>query len=229
MLAFHPLSVGDPDVPAPSALEVSIADAAKVTALLKRAERFHTALPVAEKPVWVTELNWESAPESPQGVPARLQAAWVSRALHRLWVAGVSLVSWEFLVDAFPGVRLNTPTGGVVEVPRAAGLFAAGAGGDFKRATPKPFLRGFALPFDPLRVNGRQVRVWALLGGRGQSALLQREQRPGSWRTVTRLRANSSAVINQLLDLRGSMRLRLQADGSLSSATAPVPARRSRL
>lgn len=229
VLAFHPLSVGDPDVPAPSALEVSIADAAKVTALLKRAERFHTALPVAEKPVWVTELNWESAPESPQGVPARLQAAWVSRALHRLWVAGVSLVSWEFLVDAFPGVRLNTPTGGVVEVPRAAGLFAAGAGGDFKRATPKPFLRGFALPFDPLRVNGRQVRVWALLGGRGQSALLQREQRPGSWRTVTRLRANSSAVINQLLDLRGSMRLRLQADGSLSSATAPVPARRSRL
>ncbi len=228
MLAFHPLSVGDPDAPSPSALEVSISDAAKVTGLLRRAERADTALPAAKKRVWVTELDWESAPQSPQGVPPRLQAAWVSRALHRLWLAGVSLVSWEYLVDPDSGVRLNTPTGGIVEVQRPAGLYAAGVDGQFASATAKPFLRGFALPFDPLRVNARQVRVWALLTGGGEPALLQRETRTGGWRTIAHLRANASAVINVLIEMRGALRLRLQS-GALISADAQVGARRSRL
>jgi hypothetical protein len=228
VLAFHPLSVGNPDVPASSALEVSISDAAKVTAPLRQAERAHTALPDASKRVWVTELDWESEPQAPQGVPPRLQAAWVSRALHRLWLAGVSLVSWEYLVDPVPGVRLNTPTGGIVEVPRPAGLYAAGAGGQLASATAKPFLRGFALPFDPLRLNARQVRVWALLRSAGQSALLQRETRTGGWRTILDLRANASAVINALIGLRGPVRLRLQS-GSLVSAVSSLSAARSRL
>ncbi len=228
-LAFHPLSVGDPDVPSPSSLEVSISDAAKVTRLLKQAERAHTALPEAEKPVWVTELDWESAPQSPQGVPPRLQAEWVSRALHRLWVAGVSLVSWEYLVDPYPGVSLNTPTGGIVEVPRPAGLYAAGAGGQFASATPKQFLVGFTFPFDPLRVDGRHVRVWALLMRSRQPVLLQRESRAGdAWRTIARLHANGAGVLNVLLALRGAARLRLQS-GSLTSAVSSVPAGRSRL
>jgi hypothetical protein len=229
VLAFHPLSVGDPDAPSPSALEVSISDAAKVTGLLRRAEHAHTALPQAKKRVWVTELDWESQPQSPQGVPARLQAAWVSRALHRLWAAGVSLVSWEYLVDPYSGVRLNTPTGGSVEVPRPAGLYAAGVDGQFASATPKPFLRGFALPFDPLRVNARQVRVWALLRSGGQSALLQREQRAGgAWRTIASLHANRAGVLNVMLALRGAALLRLES-GSLVSAVSSVPADRSRL
>ncbi len=227
-LAFHPLSVGDPDLPAPSSLEVSISDAAKITWLLRQAERARTALPEGRKGIWVTELDWESAPQSPQGVPPRLQAAWVSRGLHRLWVAGVSLVSWEYLVDAVPGVRLNTPTGGTVEVPRPAGLYAAGVGGQFASATPKPFLRGFTLPFDPLRVNARQVRVWALLANQGQPAFLQLKPRAGTWRTIAHLRANAAAVINALIDLRGPIRLRLRA-GALISAPQSVPRDRSRL
>ncbi len=228
VLAFHPLSVGDPDLPAPSSLEVSISDAAKITTLLARAEHAHTSLPAGRKRVWVTELDWESAPQSPHGVAPRLQATWVSRALHRLWIAGVSLVSWEYLVDAVPGVRLNTPTGGIVEVPRPAGLYAAGAGGRFASATPKPFLRGFALPFDPLRVNPRQVRVWALLASARQPALLQLRSRAGVWRTIAHLRANASAVINALVDLRGRLCVRLRA-GALTSAPASLSRQRSRL
>jgi hypothetical protein len=228
VLAFHPLSVGDPDAPAPSALEVSVSDAAKITRLLRQSERARTALPEGQKRVWVTELDWESAPQSPHGVPPRLQAAWVSRALHRLWVAGVSLVSWEYLVDAFPGVSLDTPTGGIVEVPRPAGLYAAGAGGQFASAIPKPFLQGFALPFDPLRVNARLVRVWALLMRPGQPVLLQLQSPAGTWRTLAHLRADDDAVINDLIDVRGPLRLRLRA-GVLTSAPQAVPRERSRL
>jgi hypothetical protein len=228
VLAFHPLSVGNPDVPAVSSLDVAIADAAKVSSLLTRAERLHTVLPAGPKPLWVTELNWESAPQSPQGVPARLQAAWVSRALHRLWVAGVSLVAWQFLVDPFPGVRAQTPTGGVIEYPRPAGLFYAGPGGQLAQATPKPFVTGFELPFDPLRVSRAAVRVWALLERPRQAARLERQTPTRAWRVLTRLRADDAGVLNVLVRDRGRLRLRLRA-GSLTSAPMRVSAGRSRL
>jgi hypothetical protein len=228
VLDFHPLSVGDPDAPAPSSLEVSIADAAKITGLLKQAEHAHTALPAGAKRVWVTELNWESAPQSPQGVPPRLQARWVSRALHRLWVAGVSLVAWQFLVDPFPGVRLSTPTGAIIGLPRPAGLYSAGPGGQLTGATPKPFLGGFQLPFDPLRTSSRRVRVWALLMGPAQRALLQRRTSTGGWRTIARLRADAAGVLNALVALHGPATLRL-CSGALASAPATVGRGRSRL
>jgi hypothetical protein len=226
VLAFHPLSVGNPDQAALSSLDVSIADAVKITGLLRRAEHLGTALPTVIKPVWVTEINWESAPQSPQGAPAAVQAAWVSRALHRLWIAGVSLVAWQFLVDPYPAVRAETPTGGDVEYPRPAGLYSAGVGGDTESAQPKQFLRGFSFPFDPLRVDARHVRVWALLMHARQPVLLQRVSRAGVWRTIARLRADHAGVLNVLLALRRAARLRLQS-GGLISAVARVPAGRS--
>ncbi len=223
VFAFHPLSVGDPDQPAASSLDVAISDAAKVTGLLRQAERLHTALPAGFKPVWVTELNWESGPGSARGVPADLQAHWISRALHRLWVAGVSLVQWQFLVDPFPGVRASTPTGGTIEYQRPAGLYSAGPGGDPASAIPKPFVRGFAFPFDPLRVDATHARVWALLSGPGVPATLQRRTRAGVWRTVMRLRADRQGVLNKLVPITGHATLRLLS-GKLSSAAAS-PAR----
>ncbi len=229
VLAFHPLSVGDPDLPAASSLDVSISDAAKITRLLGQAERLGTALPEAVKPVWVTELNWESAPQSAHGVPAEKQARWISRALHRLWIAGVSLVAWQFLVDPYPGVRAETPTGGTVEYPRPAGLYDAGVDGNPESAQPKPFLQGFSFPFDPLRVSAKQVRVWALLTRPRQSVLLERERRPGgAWATVAHLLANRSGVLNAIVSLHGSLSLRLHSGGA-TSAVSVVPARRSPL
>jgi hypothetical protein len=228
VLAYHPLSIGNPDRPAVSSLDVSIADAVKVTGLLGEAERMHTALPAGGKRVWVTELNWESAPQAPGGVAPGVQAQWVSRALHRLWVAGVGLATWQFLVDPFPGVRVSAPSGGIVEYPRPAGLYSAGVGGRLESAAPKPFLRGFELPFDPLRVSSRLVRVWALLMKPSQAVLLQRFAGGGAWRTVRRLRADGHGVLNALVAVRGSARLRVSS-GSLASGSAVVGSRRARL
>jgi hypothetical protein len=227
-LAFHPLSVGDPDAPAAAALDVSVADAAKVTALLHRAQRLRTVLPVGPKPVWVTELNWESAPQAAWGVPPGVQASWVSRALHRLWVAGVAVVEWEYLTDPYPAVRAETPTGGSVEYQRPVGLYAAGPGGIVALATPKQFLRGFALPFDPLRVDHRRVRVWALLMHSGERCTLQRPAATGAWRSVAALRGDRFGVLNALVPLRGAATLRLLC-GALASAPASVASARSRL
>jgi hypothetical protein len=230
VLAFHPLSFESPDRPAASSQDVAIADVAKVTALLTRAERAGTALPRAHKPVWATELNWESNPPVAHGVPRRLQAQWISRALHRLWIAGVRLADWQFLVDPYPDLALATPTGGTVRISRPAGLYSPGPGGELSGARPKPFLRGFTLPFDPLRVDREHVRVWALLMHPRQAVLLQRWSRTraapkGVWLTLARLRADRAAVLNSLLPMRGAAVLRLQS-GALRSASARVSPRR---
>jgi hypothetical protein len=233
VLAFHPLSIGNPDTPAESSLDVSIADAAKVTRLLARAERLHHVLPDGAHPVWVTELNWESFPPARGGVPARLQAPWISRALHRLWIAGIGLVDWQFLIDPYPGLRANTQTGGTVEYQRPAGLYGAGIGGDPASARPKPFLAGFTFPFDPLRVDRGHVRVWGLLMRPGQPVLLQRQTRARPararpWQTIARLHAGRYGVLNTLVSLAGSARVRLQSGTSIS-APMLVPSRRSLL
>ncbi len=175
----------------------------------------------------MTELNWESAPPAAHGVPGRLQALWISRALHRLWVAGVAVAEWQFLVDPFPGVTLATPTGATVRVPRPAGLYSPGPGGGLTGARPKPFLRGFELPFDPLRVDRRRVRVWALLAPR-QTVLLQRAGRGGGWVSVARLRADGAGVLDALVGMRGAAALRVRAR-ALDSAEARIPGGRSRL
>ncbi|MGH2854193.1 MAG: hypothetical protein ACRDLF_08395 [Solirubrobacteraceae bacterium] len=230
-LAFHPLSFEGPDLPAHSSQDVAISDIAKVTGLLKRAERLHTVLPRGPKPVWVTELNWESAPQSAHGVPGRLQALWISRALHRLWVAGVAFADWQFLIDPYPDLTLATPTGGTITVSRPAGLYSAGVAGgraEPAAARPKPFLQGFTLPFDPLRVDGGHVRVWALLMRRGQPVILQRRAPGATWRTIARLRADGYAVLNRLVPLRGAADLRL-VSGTLRSAPERVPLGLSRL
>ncbi|MCW3065855.1 MAG: hypothetical protein JWN32_3027, partial [Solirubrobacterales bacterium] len=206
VMAFHPLSVGNPDLPNPSATGVSVADAVKVTRLV-------------HKPVWVTELNWQSSPPARIGVPPRLQAHYVSRALHRLWVAGIGLVDWQFMVDPFPALTVRQPDGSVDTLSRPAGLYSAGTDGA-ANARPKPFLRGFTMPFDPMRIDPRRVRMWALLMSRGERAILQRRDRRG-WRTIASVRASAGNVVNAVLPLRGSARLRIAA-GTLRSAVAAV-------
>src|SRR6185503_20385738 len=116
--------------------------------------------PEGSKPLWVTELNWQSKPPSPDGVPAQSQAHWIARAMHRLWAAGVKVVTWHFLVDR--PVVLPNPVGGGTEVRRPAGLYHKGPDGPATNR-PKPFLRGFRFPFDPLRTAAARVRVWAML------------------------------------------------------------------
>ena len=207
-IAFHPLSVGDPDRPAVYADDASISDVGKVAALVRAARAARTVMPVGPKPLWVTELNWQTNPPKPGAVPARLQGAWVSRALHRLWVAGARVVDWQFIVD--PVLSVATPLGGLVPVDRPAGLFLRGRNGP-SSDRPKPLYVAFRFPFDPVRRDGAHLLVWGLLPASGdRRAVLQRWQE-GRWRRVATVAVSAAGMINELVALRGAARLRLRS------------------
>lgn len=155
-LAFHPLSTGDPDLPAISRLDVAVADVSKITGALRTAAA--AGLLRGAPPVWVTEMNWAT---EPRGMPSDSQLPrWIGRALQRLWRAGTRVVIWQFLRDR-PGER-------------PAGLRD-------RRGRPKAALRAFRFPLDVVRESPRLLRVWALAPpGAGRHVCIQRRRR-GAW------------------------------------------------
>ncbi len=110
---LHPLSTSDPDRPAQSVDDVTVADLQpKLTRFLDRARALHRLAGAARPPLWVTELNWTSADVG--GVITAQQQVVIGRAMLRLQQAGAQLVLWQFVTD--PPIER---TGGTV---RAAGL-----------------------------------------------------------------------------------------------------------
>jgi hypothetical protein len=215
VLAVHPLSVGNPDRAAASSLDIGVADIAKVTAALRAAQRAGFVLPGGRKPLWVTELNWQSRPPSPTGVPARLQAHWVARALHRLWVAGADLVAWQFLED--PALRLRQPQGEIDPEQRPAGLYVRSPAG-FAYDKPKAFLGGFRFPFDPLRRDRDHVVVWGLVPPSGGRTVRLERRRRGHWVPLVTLRPSRAGMVFAVVALSGAADLRLAVPGERSAA-----------
>ena len=162
VLAFHPLSVGDPDSrPRPRSMYRSPMPPRSQACSAGRTPR-HRAAGWCKARLGDRAQLGKRAPVA-AGVPGRLQAQWISRALHRLWIAGVSLVAWQFLVDPYPGVRAATPTGGTVEYQRPAGLYSAGLGWQPRKCTAQAVSTWLQLPVRPAARDRRQLRVWALL------------------------------------------------------------------
>ncbi len=84
--------------------------------------------------------------------------------------------------------------------PPASTAPGSSAANPTRAARPKPFLRGFTLPFDPLRVDRGHVRVWALLMRPGQPVAAATpgagrrvaDDRPPARRPATRCSTRSS-------------------------------------
>jgi hypothetical protein len=196
VLAFHPLSVGEPDRPASSSLDVSVADVGKVTAILRSA-RHHHLLARRSPRLWITELNWSTG-----AIAAARRGAVVGRGLHRLWAAGAGLVTWQFLEDPARGHR--------------AGLRVRGRRGPLTGA-PKAYARGFALPVDVAWVGRDRAAVWAVPSVDG---VLRVEVRRGRrWHTVARVaHARRDHPVQVRVRARVGARLRVVSGGIASVA-----------
>jgi hypothetical protein len=200
VLAYHPLSIGDPDRAA-GGLGVSIADLGKLRHLLDAARRTGRARLGGRERIWVTELNWDSGPGKPgSATPAQLRR-WIPRALYLLWHQGVDLVTWELLRDPPAHPR------------RPAGLFSIDPADPLNpsRDRPKPALNAFRFPVTAIRRAHGRVEVWGLLPSAGPRVATLQRRVGGRWRAAGRLAVSSSGLIDSRVPLRGRPSLRLIA------------------
>jgi hypothetical protein len=198
----HPYTSGGPVHKAFHPGDVSLGDLPAMHALLLAGVRAHRI--VARQPVrfWVTEFSWDSSPPDPGGLPAALEARWVSEALYRMWSAGVTLCVWYRLDDE----------------PYPRGAYQSGL---YYRARtlaaerPKPALQAFRFPFVAFP-NGAGVTVW----GRTPASTALRvtiEQHTTRWVPLGTVAADANGIFSGTLRPHGTgpVRARL-ADGTSS-------------
>lgn len=189
-LSIHPLSVGDPDRPARAADDLALADLQpKLTTLLDDARRAGRLRPGTRPELWITELNWTSAPGV--GIAPIDQQAVVGRAMLRLWLAGATIVNWQFATD--PPIERTAGEN------RPAGLTTNAPGyPDARPGDEKPFLAGFAWPTAAIAIGRDRTLVWAALppgGARGPATVERFDPQAGHWRTFGRVRVGDNGIV----------------------------------
>jgi hypothetical protein len=202
VLSHHPYSVGSPSRAALNADDASIPDMRKLTRVLRRAESLDRVAPRAHKPLWVTEISYDSRPPDPRGVPLARHGHWVEETLYQLWRQGVSTVVWFRLGD-------DPPTPSYARTNQSGAFFADG------RA--KPAATAFRFPLVADRRSSSRVRVWT----RAPTAGLLRIQNAAG-QTLARRTVGAGAVATFSIRLRGRVTLRalVGSERSLAYRTA---------
>ena len=202
-----PYTGGGPQHRASVPGNVSIGNLGEVRRTLAAAVRAGRVQSHGSPRFWVMEFGWNTRPPFAQGVPLALHARWVSEALYRMWLDGVSLVTWFQLRDDQSYV-----TGATFQ----AGLYfhcARGPACD----RPKPSLTAFRFPFVAFR-NGARVLVW----GRTPTSRPGRariEQRRGArWLALGTLGADRFGIFTAQLRARGGGAVRAVFGGARSLA-----------
>src|SRR5436189_5815347 len=83
--AHHPINVGKPTRHARSHLDISTPDIGRLKRILRKAQHTHRSRPKGRKPIWATEIWWDSKPPDPHGVPEHKHARWVEQAFYVPW------------------------------------------------------------------------------------------------------------------------------------------------
>lgn len=179
--------------------DVSVADLYKVAAIVHSAERAGHVLPRGPKPLWLTELAWNSKPPNPGGVSTGQQARWYEQAFYELWRQGVSGVLLLQLVDSPP-------------IPNYATAYETGL--YYLSGQPKPAATAFRFPFVTSRSNPRTVVAW----GRAPAAgtLVIERLSGGNWKPIVTLQAGFHEVFEKTFVLRSGATLRAQVAGQTS-------------
>jgi hypothetical protein len=195
--SHHPYSVRGPTAHAVNTNDASVPDVRKVAKLVRAAVRRGGARPRLTKPMWVTELAWDSSPPDPEGIPAARQAAWLSKSVYVLWKQGVSLLVWYQVTGS----------------PPKPSYAASNQGGVFLLdGTPKLSAAAYRFPFVVVK-RGKGRLVWGIAPAPGRVRL--EALRAGRWRRIRALTAPSDRVFSAHLG-RGSSSLRAVQGGVVS-------------
>ena len=204
VLATNPFTLGAPGEHYPQRDDVGIADIARLRKPLAAAVRAGT-LPGGRKPIWATEIGWDTRPPSPRagGLPLDQQAAYLQESLFRLWRARVSVALWWRMRD---GVFDDA------DFQRVSGVYFMGS--SVAADQPKPSLTAFRFPFVAHRVR-RAVELWGLGPGSRSRVTIERAS-AGGWKRLATVRTRSGRVFVTKRLLRPGTVLRARAGGSVS-------------
>jgi hypothetical protein len=199
----HPIDTsGGPHRSALNPNDAATPDFKYVTRTLRAAERHHRVLPGGHRPLWATEVWWDSnPPDTVEGVPVKTQARWLEEALQILWKQGASVVINLEIRDA-KFIRHDAIA------PTSTGLF-------FHSGKPKPSYRAWRFPFVITGRSDHLAKVWGRAPDAG--SLKVQEKRHGGWHTVKSLSVASGQIFKARVHAsRGrSLRARLGAATSL--------------
>jgi hypothetical protein len=205
VLAHHPYSTGSPSHRAINPDDVAIPDLGKLTRPLRKAIRKGKVLPRRSKPLWITEVSWDTKPPDPDGVPAGKQARWVEGAFYKLWRQGVDAIVWFHLRDEARGDGYP--------FTYQSGVYQRGPTVD--QDSPKPAVRAFRFPFTAYRSKG-VARLWGIAPKKGKLEIQVRSG--GSWKHLATVRAKGGRIFSRRLPVARGKVLRA-VQGNESSLT----------
>jgi hypothetical protein len=182
-ISHHPYPLGPPTTHAVDPGDISVPDLGKITALIPTAEHAGTLSPKGRKPVWITELSWDSNPPNPNGLSPALQAEYMEGAFYVLWKQGVSLITWwNIRDDRYSPGWVNT---------LASGIYYAGT--TPAQDTPKPSYTAYTFPFTAYRTNG-VAELWGMAPTAGPVSI--QVENGSTWSTAITLQAGASRIFD---------------------------------
>jgi hypothetical protein len=210
--AIHPYSLAaTPTKHAYKAGDVLMADIGKVSALVRAADRLHTAAPGISHQIWVTEFQWWTNPPNTQiGDSESVAARYVAYSMYEMWRSGVGLVIWTWAEDS--------PT-----------HYLDGGGLYTDSGTPKLTLQAYAFPLIASVSHGGGY-AWGRAPVSGRVRVAVDRAVGARWVTVARVRTGSDGVFQAQFRARGNGLYRARVIGgptSLSYDSKSIPPRRT--
>ncbi len=201
--AHHPINIGAPARHALNHDDISTPDIGKLARILSRAKQTGRALPKRNKPIWATEIWWDSKPPDPNGLPLAKHARYLEEALSVLWRQGVSQVSW---------FQISDPDTTAFSTTQQSGLFNLAG-------TAKPALRAYRFPFVADRKGRRRIGLWLRAPAPGRVILEQ--LRDGDWRQLRSFQVGPSRILATSLKTSKNPTLRVSSAGETSLPDQP--------
>jgi hypothetical protein len=208
--SHHPYTSGGPTHKAAGSGNVALGNLPKMRKLLYENVRAGRVLTSRSRvQFWVTEFSWDTKGPDPKGVPMKLHARWTSEALYRMWLQGISLVTW-FRIQDDP-LSFSHYQSGFYTV----------------RGTRKRSFRAFRFPFVAFRHPGR-IALWGRTptSRAGKVAIQVKVGR--RWRSLTTVRATPAGMFRKTVRTpyaKGLVRARFARETSVPFSLTRPPDR----
>ncbi len=153
--------------------DVAVPDMWRLRHIVAVALRKRLVRPIGPKPLWVTEISWNSNPPASYGVPLTTQARRLAATFYAFWRQHITHMFWFLISDSHV-------------------IGALGDGLFFANGVPKPAATAFRFPFVALRGRNGVVTLWGHAPAAG-TVSVQSGSGHG-WRTMLRLRTTRGGI-----------------------------------